>query len=297
MLNLLSMDFNIHERYADLIRWASTGAKPLGRRRLGLCYTFGLVGQKPASTIDVTKPADLARWRRHYGGTVLDFGAGFGAEAELLRSVGVDAYAFDPYVEQKGKRKLDVDASRDRAREFLGLVASKKRWSSIFCSAVLNSIPFAAERRHVVTLLAALSGPGTLVNANGSSKMLPGYRLTKGVGYLNRRDASRMQFRLGYEPGITLGLGHADGTPTVQKFFGRVEFGDLFRERFASVVTTVGKAGNNIEVVAARPRVIRGEDLSAACAYEFDLPFPNGERMGLASEAIASFRSRCLRDD
>ena len=288
MLNLLSMDFDIHTRYADVLRWNSTGTKPMGRTYLGRCFTFALLRSTTSVNFDVKIPANKAAWLERFGQPVLDFGAGLFRETEILRAVGIDVTAFEPYCTGTNRRDLDLAASRVCGREFLAQVASKKKWKSIFMSAVLNSVPFLEDRRQIVTLLAALAYPSATVYACSSSRKQAGYQICNGKAFVNKSDARRLQFKLDYEPGIT--LGNIGKHPTMQKYHTKDEFGSLFGERFAEV--TASESSNNVEVICRKPRPISPADLRAACEYEFDLPFPDDQRAGLATEAVAAFAAR-----
>jgi hypothetical protein len=44
--------------------------------------------------------------------------------------------------------------------------------------------------------------------------------------------------------------------------------------------------------MCANPRKIDKKKLKAALAFEFDLPYPDGSRMGLVAEAEAAFSKR-----
>jgi len=291
MLNLLSMDFDIHHRYADLLRWNSTGAKPLGRQRLGRCYTFAILGSQTSVNFDVKRPEDKKRWVSFYGNCVCDFGAGLMAEANMLCSVGVDVSAFEPYCCRGSRHVPDVVYSRQLCREFLKSVASGKRFTSIFMSAVLNSVPFIEDRRHIVYILSALASPLTKVYSCSSSRKQAGYQIAMGKEFVNKNDAARTQFRLDYEPGVT--LSNIGAYPMMQKYHRLEEFCELFRERFTHVEGS--ESSNNVEVVASGPRPIDPQRLRTALEFEFNLPFPQNQRFGMSGEAVPAFSKRlCL---
>jgi len=288
MLNLLSMDFDIHSRYADLLRYNSF-RRPRGRRTyLGRAFTFALIGSKPSKSFDVTKPAARARWIKKFGGTVLDWGAGLLDETRILKSVGVDCTPFEPFLLKPDNQTIDRAGAMALTREFLSEVAAGKRWSSIFMSAVLNSVPFIEDRRHILALLAELAYPAGVLYTCSSSTKQAGYQIVAGKEFANRSDASRLQFQLNYEPRIT--LADFGATPKVQKYHTPAEFKALIGERFGAVV--VSESSNNVNAIASKPQRPSWADLEAACRFEFDLPYPDGQRLGLASEAIKAFKAR-----
>lgn len=291
MLNLLSMDFDLHRKYADVLRYNSF-RRPRGRRTcLGRAFTFALLGRKSSNTFDVREPCSLTRWREKYGDPVLDFGAGLLDETRLLRAAGIDCTPFEPFLLKKGTQEIDPAGARRLTRAFLAEVASGKRWRSVFLSAVLNSVPFLEDRKHIVTLLAELCWPDATLYAVSASTTQAGYKLVSGKAFANQNDGQRLQFALNYEPRIT--LADFGATPKVQKYHTREEFGELFAGRFGSVATS--ESSNNVEAVCSRPRRPDWGDLAAAAAFEFDLPYPDGSRLGLADAAISAFQSRRRR--
>ena len=286
MLNHLSMDFDIHTRYADVLRYNSF-RRPRGRRtRLGRCFTFAILGRTSSKEFDIADPADLARWKTNYGRVVCDFGAGLLDETRLLQAAGIDCVPFEPFLLDGGE--ISPRAARDLTRRFLARVAAGVSFDSVFLSAVLNSVPFLADRRHVLCIVAALCTGRTRVYACSSSTRQAGYRIAAGADFANHTDSQRIQFRLDYEPRVT--LGDFGSTPKVQKYHTPREWYDLWHERFE--VVRVTESSNNVECVCGRTRPVPPADLSAALAHEFDLPYPDGSRMGLVSEAQDAFSAR-----
>tara|TARA_R100000234_G_scaffold114351_1_gene89448 strand:- start:5149 stop:6678 length:1530 start_codon:yes stop_codon:yes gene_type:complete len=288
MLNYLTMDFNIHERYEDMLRYNSFRRAMAIRDYLGRCFTFAILGRKSSNTFDVTKPKSKKFWIKNYGSTVLDFGAGLLSETKLLQSVGVDCVPFEPFRLTKGTSDIDRDLSIDTTKKFLERVASGVEFNSIFLSAIMNSVPFYQDRVHILKIIASLCSPKTKVFAVSASTKQAGYRLTSGAEFINRQDSSRLQFRLDYEPRITI----ADFTavPKVQKYHTPEEWYELWKSQFEKVKVT--ESANNVECIAIKARSVNHEELSQALAFEFNLPYPSGKRMNLVNEAITAFSQR-----
>jgi hypothetical protein len=149
MLNLLSMNFDVRDKYADLLRYNSFRRARKVRKELGRGFTFALIGNKPAKSFDIGNPDKRKQWMALHGRTILDFGAGHLHETRLLRANGIDVTPFEPYrLGEDGQ--IDKKEAVTLAREFLSQVAAGKQWSSIFISSVLNSVPFEADRYHLV---------------------------------------------------------------------------------------------------------------------------------------------------
>ena len=289
MLNYLSMDFNIHERYADTLRHNSfrrSRGDRMGRKLgMGMLLPLDLGGKD----FDLTNPANVTVYTAKYGQKILDFGAGRLEDVTWLREQGLAADAFEPYTLSPGTESINPTLARQLTAEFLESVASGKQWDTIFLQAVLNSVPFAEDRQHVIRLLAALSGPFTTVYAYTSSRHKSSYTGVKGQDFLHRQQNRAISFELPYEDGVV--LGDYAAKPKMQKYFHEREFVNLFRREFRAVVHSQRKGGV-IWCAVREPRGVDKTQLRQAIAFEFDLPYPDGSRLGLVDEARAAFGQR-----
>ena len=290
LMNLLSMDFTIHDRYADLLRYSNSRRKH-SVDNLNRCMVYGLAPKAAAQEFDVQDPNHQRQWKVFYGKTVLDFGAGGGVDTKLMREMGVDATPFEPWSYPiNGKEDLDdidLAKSRENARHFLSRVRDTK-WDSIFMASVLNSVPFDADRRHLVVLIAALAEPDTCVYPVAASYQDTHLRHVKGGDYVNECAAELIYFALDYEPRIV--MTSFNSSAKTQRYFTAAEFYDLWFERFERVRTDAlnGLCRGWVKT----PRPLDWKRLEEAIRFEFDLPFPNGERLGLVDEAIDAFQAR-----
>jgi hypothetical protein len=290
MLNLLSMDFDIENRYADLLRYNSFRRARGFRTVLGTVFTFFAFGKRTSKTVDVKNKADFAQWVSVYGRSLLDFGAGHFNEVNILRSVGIDADGFEPFMLTPETEIIDPVLTRKTAREFLARVAAGKTWSSITLATVLNSVPFASDRRHIVRICASLCDTKTTLFSGCSADNHPRWMdVTK--EYLNGTNDASSKFVLDYESGVT--IGDVVDSPKVQKYHTRAEVAALFGEFFSGVKIETGANLYMTRCIAARP--VKWTDLEESLRFEFDLAYPDGSRMGLADEAITAFRARRMR--
>lgn len=302
MLNYLSMDFDIHTRYADVLRYnsfrrASTEAFRHAAQNRGASLTLAqgfiwpLSKQKIESVdLEMSNSDNQAAWKRRFGTSVLDFGAGRLFDVAVLRRMGVDATPFEPYCLAPNSNDIDLEASRLLTRQFLEIVASGKRWSSIFLSAVLNSVPFDADRRHILAIVAALCSPATEVFLLTSAIERSNFRHRSTASVQTARNNGGAVFLLGYEPGVT--LGGLESKPKMQKFFAVQEFRELLSEFFELVTADNRRHVGTVNAVCKKPRGLNRQRLRRALEFEFDLPYPEGGRMGLVEEAVAAFSER-----
>lgn len=282
MLNLLSMDFDVEEKYGDYLRHNSFRRERHKRESLGRGVSYWVVGDNPSRNFSLDDPVFRAKWVKRHGMSVVDFGAGHLSDTQRLRAAGIDVAAFEPYRLAGGE--IDKELSVETAREFLAAVASGQRFSSVFLSSVLNSVPFYADRVHIVKICSALVGGGALYATALHDQSSPVRAMQ--AGYLNASDVSGVKMFLDYESGITLG---DPDRPKVQKYHSAQEFHELMRTAFEAASVTI--CGNNVHAVAVRPvGVVDG--LRDALEFEFNLPYPDGSRMGLVDEAIAAFSER-----
>lgn len=285
MLNLLSMDFDIHTKYEDLLRYNSFRRARRTRAGLGRGFVFAIIGNKTAKTFDINNPTHRARWIRKFGKSIVDFGAGHLQEAEMLRRNGVYVSAFEPY-RLGSNDDIDKPLSIATTKAFLADVRSGKQFSSVFISSVLNSVPFRKDREHIVKICSALCSKNTTVYAVASGTGQTGYTII-GRDYLADTQSGRITTPLDYEPGIV--LGDISDLPKVQKFHDASEFYDLFKTAFESVQAGTD-AGVNVYAIAQKPLPYDG--LKDALEFEFNLPYPDNSRMDMVYEAVEAFSTR-----
>lgn len=288
MLNLLTMDFDIHNRYRDDLRFNSFRRTAHVRTTLGLGFTFAVIGSKSAETLQIDKPAHLSAWKKVHGDTVVDFGAGHLTETKLLRAHGVDVTPFEPF--RCDPTKADTvmrEESTALGREFLRQVGEGKQWTSVFISSVLNSVPFVEDRRMIIALLAAITGQGRCY-AVAKSVNHGSWKTLTGGTVINSRNASYSGFTIGYEPGTVL-TDLAD-QPKAQKYHTVDELRALFKERFQHVHAAHSQA--NVQIIASNPLPVDPDFLGAACDFEFNMAYPDGKRMGLNEYAREMFGKR-----
>ena len=286
MLNLLSMDFDIHTRYADVLRHNSFRRTRDKTTQLATGHLWAL--GRNSIDFDIGNPQHVAMWRKHYGDSVLDFGAGWRAISQL-NAMGVHVDVFEPYcLERDNLDVIDKGESVRVAREFLASVRRGVQWRSIFLSAVMNSVPFAKDRQHIMTILSALCSPTTTLYTYASGVGSSNIVNVKGGERLHKQAMTSIQFALDYEPNVL--LGEFQRLPKMQKYFDECEYAELHQLRFHGV--KVHSDGALVYALCTHPKAISRKQLREALEFEFDLPYPDGSRMGLVNEALSAFGAR-----
>jgi len=289
MLNLLSMDFDIHNRYEDLLRYNSFRRARRARRELGQGFIFTVAPSSRSKDFDITDPKSALLWKKTHGRSVVDFGAGHLTETHLLRKSGVSVVPFEPY-RLGANNSINKEESIQIAEAFLESISSGKKFTSVFISSVLNSVPFFEDRQKIACICAALCGIDTRLYACASSATeSTSLKVVHGAKGLAERQSTYATFGLDYEAGIT--IGDFQDKPKVQKYHTPSEFYTLFKKYFETV--NVSDNLNNVRATCARPNTaaIIG-DLREAIEFEFNLPYPDGTKMGLVDQALEAFSKR-----
>jgi 2-polyprenyl-3-methyl-5-hydroxy-6-metoxy-1,4-benzoquinol methylase len=285
VMNGLSMDFRLNDGFKDVLRTNAFRRARQRRKTLGSGYLFPLMVGSKTRCKDFSIGSNADRLKATFGQRILDFGCGHGDEAKMLRKIGIGVTTFEPY------RSTGSVPSRERGRysasSLLRAVESGTTFNSIFLSSVLNSVPFDADRRHIITICAALCDAQTTLFAVARSRGDPNWAETsQGIG-LGKTAARSARFLLLDEPGMS--ISELNANPKVQRYFQPSEFRALFEEFFEEI--TIGLHINNVTAICQNPKPINLERLHDALRFEFDLPYPEG-RMGFADKALSAFSNR-----
>ena len=287
VLNNLSMDYSYDSILADRLRYSarrlSNSTESFKESRLRRAFTFALPSKDVGYFYDVRRIENARTWTKRFGSTVLDFGSGRGSSAAALEAIGVDVTMFEPFVvPEVGTAALPSrEASVPGIEAFLERVRST-RWSSIFLNGVIQAIPFDEDRRHVAQILAALVvGGGTV------------YTYTRNARTVRRalvlKDEARSVIMTPLEedaPPVTL----STYSLKTQAALEARDITRLFEPIFEDV--KVKDAHSFVGLIARDPKLTDKNALRAALEFEFDLPYPDGKRMGLADLAIEVFSER-----
>ena len=286
LLNGLTMDFDI-ERVGDHLRMNSFRRIKGTKAVLGNAYTwFARKPGTPSKGFSIGDPAKLRAWTAVYGTKIIDFGAGRLTESQMARRAGIHVSAFEPYVTHPEADIVDTQASRDLTEAFLRDVATGMSWHSVIASAVLNSVPFREDRRHVLRIIASLCDRNTtfftqcMSNFNATWQAIEDSKHHGGEDKLATLQV-RPQFVLDFDDRTTLGV---EKKVKIQKFHTSAEIRELLSEFWENV--QVWDTEGYVYAAAKFPKPIAPEDLRASLAFEFDLPHPDGQRLGMAAKAL-----------
>lgn len=291
MLNWLSMDFALEGSYADDLRCNAfmrerntRETDSDGNAAFGDGFFKGLFPHNNGRDFCQLTGATLNAWRQYYGNSVVDFGAGKLNNTRTLRKTGVQVAAFEPYFVTAGD-KIHKAKSLELTRRFLADVQSGRPFSTVFISSVFNSVPFMLDRKQIAIIAAALCSPEGICVCWCQSDKASQFTNTK------RKALSReksLTFDLDYEPNII--LGDFGKCPKVQKGHTAAELQEIFAPCFRRLKRL--ELINKFWYLEAAEPIVQPAALAAALDFEFDLPYPDGSRMGLVAEARAAFAQR-----
>lgn len=296
MLNYISMDFNLEERYADLLRYNSFRRKNQRVQILTPTFVEDMLRYHVSSgnrnaAFQLDNPEHISLWKRYYGEHVIDFGAGLCDKTDILNNVvGVDCVPFEPFFLASDAETIDTEAARQICSKFLDRVADGTEFSSIFISSVLNSVPFYEDRLKIITIISALSSDRTTVYASAISTESDRWHNHAHGNIKKGHDTSSGGFPLDYEPRII--VADISMKPKVQKYHTEIEWKELWLNGFKYVDTFETAKNGLVQAVCKKPRELDIDKLREALEFEFDLPHPHGKRLDLADKAKESFSKR-----
>lgn len=90
------------------------------------------------------------------------------------------------------------------------------------------------------------------------------------------------------EPGVQ--IGDIANAPKVQKFYAPEEWRALMDRFFGQVKS--GHSDGMMTAIYRKALHVRPQDLAVSLRFEFNLPYPDGKRLGLARQALAAFSRR-----
>lgn len=286
LLNYLSMDFHVDDDFKDLLRAGAYRRVSNNRGVVSKSYRFWANGCRALLDRDSYSQEYWANFRDLHGRSILDFGGGLCKIAPYLRTKGMEATDFEPYRVDPdlGNAEPSPAYSRTQAKRFLAEIADPKRkFDSIFMSAVLNSVPFIEDRLMVLAIVNALSTRQTTIYGT--------YRHISDFDYEYGGIRNAGFFVFDSEPGVR--MGDIASRPKLQKFMSEEEADGYFK-RFWK--TSQHWRGGNINFFKlTNPLGVNPAVVGKALEFEFDLPFRDGTRLNLVDEAKEAFSKRLGR--
>ncbi|MBB4287650.1 ParB N-terminal domain-containing protein [Roseospira goensis] len=223
------------------------------------------------------------------GERLIDFGAGQADYVRRLQGCGhpvvwVEFFPLD------GTR-LDRPTAHAWCRDALAAWAARGPFDVVVCDSVLNSVDSVAAERDVMVTLNALCRVGGRVHVSGRTRerLHAMERTTKQANpkqYLHAGAVDADGF-------VALYRGDLEAAPTAwtfQKFHAASEARGLI-ETFIGPVQRFTRSTTSWQATAVKTVDLDPATVEAALRREFDLPWPDGDRVGLAEAAVRAWRA------
>jgi hypothetical protein len=195
--------------------------------------------------------------------------------------------AFEPYFIGISD-DIHKETSLEITEKFLKDVESGKQIDTVFISSVFNSVPFMQDRKYIAIICAALCSHHTKLvcwtQGNSSSQI---ERVKR--GNIDRCNVKSITFLLDYEPNIV--IGDIKAHPKVQKMHTSNEIVEIFSPVF-SRIDRLDSIRSFWYMEASKARPVNEIALKEALEFEFELPYPDGTRMGMSGRAKEAFGNR-----
>lgn len=302
LLNMISMRFTLERQYADQLRFGAFRRPTNIVKDILPTMRVWVDGRKKSARDSLKKPEQFWNgFRRELGESILDFGAGQRRQEDILTKKGIECLSWEPYPcpQEKDPEREDKEAnlgephlglSRRLTDNLLDEVERGRTFSAITLAAVLNSVPFEMDRRHVLLICNSLCSYGTrligsLRHVRSQDKS---HEIKTRLAPDGKTRVALSMFPLDYEPNLT--LGDISVMPKVQRFHTPQEAEALLKLFFMQVELIDG--GQYIFFRATAPRRTKPELLKKALLHEFNLPYRDGETIGRGERALEAFGRR-----
>ncbi|KRW94283.1 ParB N-terminal domain-containing protein [Paracoccus sp. MKU1] len=307
LLNLISMRFTMQNQYADQLRFGAFRRAQTIVPGLLPAYRFLADNWvlKPSHASMAKKEDFWHRFRKNYGESICDLGAGQRRTRPYMEKRGIFISDWEPYPldwrdpkecpeDDTPENRPSLGLARKLTERFLSDIESGVQYSTVALPAVLNSVPFRWDRMCLLAMAHSLCGVKTQLV--GTARAVEAKDLNRSINRVDPETgnvkAAQTLFPLDYEPGII--LGDINVMPKVQKLHSLTELEADLRVFFEEVRVKNFSASHAFR--AACPKRVSLPVLKAAIMHEFDLPYDGGRSLGMAERALAAFGKR-LRVD
>jgi hypothetical protein len=297
LLNMISMRFTLEKQYADDLRFGSFRRTTLVVEDLTLAMRAWVDGAAKSAHESLANPMKFwSKFRKMYGNSVLDFGAGQRRQGRIFEQKGIRATEWEPYpcdvhreIPGSDSTRPNLQLARQVTDTFLEDVRNGVAWDGIFLSAVLNSVPFLRDRLIVLTVVHSLCHLHTKVAGTCRDA-----RYKDGTKRLNRvRQDGKIAtavsvFDLDYEEDVV--IGDINRAPKVQKYEHPEGMRAMMHPFFETVEIKAGQG--KLLFQCQHPKRVNLSLLKTALLHEFNLPYPDGESLDRGQQALDAWGER-----
>lgn len=216
---------------------------------------------------------------------LLDFGAGRGNCARRMRDQGFSVRDLEFFRRAESKNEIDKSAVHRMVHQLVRDVKANGRFDGVVCQAVLNSVDSIEAQDSVVGCCNLFCKVGGTLIINGRS--LEEYNASVNAVVQNSR-TRRPEF-LDADGFSAI---YREGKWFFQKYY-TIEDAKALIERFGFEIIQAEcnppAISNYWVIVAKKVNDLSPEDYRRYIDFEFDLPWPDGSRVGMASNVREAF--------
>lgn len=216
---------------------------------------------------------------------VLDFGAGAGNCAKIMRASGYKVRDVEFFRRATGKA-INKAAVHRMINQALFDVRASGGFDTVVCQAVLNSVDSIEAQNAVVACCNLFCKSGGTLIINGRS--LEGYAAIMAKGSDQGKNSRRPEFL--DDRGFT--AIYRDGKWFFQKYHAFDEATALVRQFGFEIETAElnpSAVGGYWVIVAKKTRELSPDDYRRYIDFEFNLPWPDGSTVGMAEKVKQAF--------
>lgn len=212
------------------------------------------------------------------GMRVFDFGAGQKDYVRVLGASGVDISGVEFYHRKGGEAQIDVQATQDDITTLCRRLEAGP-FDLVLADSVLNSVDSVQAEEDVLACLSALCRPGGLMAFSGLSRHAYEARASTSTRYL---DSCRIVHFFDQDG---LSAVYSRGGWFYQKFHTREQVQAL-AARYVGPKARIRFESNGWTCHGPREVDQDPDRVIAAIGREFDLPYPDGSRVGRAADVL-----------
>jgi ParB family chromosome partitioning protein len=221
------------------------------------------------------------------GEHILDFGCGQADYVKRLKKQGLPIWGMEFFF-RKGSA-INTNAVHRMADELFAHLHEHGRFDVVMCDHVINSIDSDEAERSVLTCLNLFCKPGGKIYFSGRRRD----HYENALFATSHRGGMRA-FEFMDQDGLSGILHH--GRWFYQKFHTRQQITALTEHYVMGTPTYENHSASQFNLRGVKDFEHTVANAEAALRFEFDLPWPNGKRVGRTEEAIEAWRAAMAKE-
>ncbi|GAA3371262.1 hypothetical protein GCM10020367_21220 [Streptomyces sannanensis] len=213
---------------------------------------------------------------------VIDFGAGHGDYAKMLRGKGYAVLDYEPYRTAPGKYAVDIRAVVGMIRDINRSLTAHGLFDVVVLDSVINATTSLDYQHWVLTTVNALCAPDGVV-CIGTRNLLKETRAETAKSATSGTGATGMAFLDGHN----VEMNFVQGKWQKLRFHSADTLMTLLTSYFKDVQIS-DVSDSNLKAVCRRPLALDQSDYERAFDEEFNMPYPDEYRHGKHRELVTN---------